>query len=983
MLTTTKKFFSYLLLSSALVSIAGVQAQAQSNANIKATELLMGFSQLNSSEAGRNALRENLETTLRINNQSTAAERQQAIYDNTTGLLLGSLYNGLLAADALGPQLSQVYKNNNSVTDRYQITTFSPNFAKFMNAMGALTVGGDSAVSKNYFANGSYDGNPDHQMTGISLPSDGIFNVYDAAYNPLPENANSVGDSRPLQVAPDRVVGFDGFDYYGKPVNTTKDIFPGVSHNASFPSGHSATGFVTTMSMAMMVPERYKELMLRGSEYGNSRIVLGVHYSLDVIGARIQTIYALTQTLNNNPDYLNRNVPGLLGGSIALPSDFKALFDAAQQDLRTLLNEGCGGDLTLCTKTTDGFAQSLKDKETYRYRLTYGLPTVGNSKLDPIVPEGAEVLIANRFPYMSKDQLREVLATTQIESGHALDNGSGYARLNLYDAADGYGAFNGLVTINMDGTKGSFNAYDTWGNNIGDYVAPSTGIAAQGSFTKNGTGMLELYGDNSWSGTTTINGGSLIFTGNSRLGGAMINNSTLSLTSINRPLPGHILEVGSYQGGQGSVLEMATSFGGDNSASDMLRVNGNTSGTTAVRVMRTGGEGALTQNGIKLIEVNGASNANFTLANGDYTTYEGKQSTILGIYGYSLHNEGGLTGKDGNWYLRSHYQPAVPVYETYGQALLDLNAVSTYRERAGNRYFFDPYSISGNATAGDKTKAGSLFWGRVEGSHSKFEPNRSTSSADHTTNMFKLETGLDFLLSENSNGKLLGGIFVNYTNGSTKIDANVGDGKIKTDGYGIGANLTWIGENGFYIDGLAKMNWYNSDLDSHILSGLRSDNDGTGYALSVEAGRRFGLNNGWVLTQQAQLSWSSVDFDDFTGPYNVRVSLDKAESLTARIGLGFERETIIKNQDGSQNKSNFYAIANIYQDFADGVKVKLNDKAFENRNQRTWGGLTLGTNYSWNDEKYAIFGEGTVKTSLQDFSDSYALKGSVGFKVKW
>ncbi|UXM95381.1 autotransporter outer membrane beta-barrel domain-containing protein [Bartonella sp. HY329] len=981
MLKTTQKFLSYLLLSSALVTIAGVQAQAQTNTNIKATELLMGFSQLNSTEAGRNALRENLETTLRINNQATAAERQQAIYDDTTGYLVGSLYNGLLAADALGPQLAQVYKDNNSVTERFQVTTFSPNFSKYMSAMSAIVVGGDSAVAKNYFANGSYDGNPDHPLTGITMPSDGIFNTYDVAYNPLPENANSVGDSRPLQVAPDRVVAFDGVNYFGKPVNTATNIFPGVSHNAAFPSGHSATGFVTTMSMAMMVPERYKEMMLRGSEYGNSRIVLGVHYAFDVIGARIHTLYALTQALNNNPDYLNSEVPGILGGRFALPSDFKALFDAAQQDLRNLLNEGCAGDLTLCTKTTDGFAQSLKDKEVYRYRLTYGLPTVGATNLDAVVPEGAEVLIANRFPYMSKEQLREVLATTEIQSGHALDNGSGYARLNLYDAADGYGAFNGLVTINMDSTKGGFNAYDTWGNNIGDYVAPSTGVTTQGSFTKNGTGMLELYGDNSWSGTTTINGGSLIFTGNSNLSGAMINNSTLSLTSINRPLPGHQLTVGSYHGGAGSVLEMATSFGGDQSATDMLHVTGDTSGTTALRVMRTGGEGAETLNGIKLIEVDGASNAQFTLANGDYITPEGKQSIILGIYGYSLYNSGGITGNDGNWYLRSHYQPAVPVYETYGQALLDLNAVSTYRERAGGRYFFDPYSAANNtAEAG---KAGSLFWGRVEGGHRKFDPSRSTSGADHSTNMVKLEAGLDLLLSENSNGKLLGGIFVNYTNGSTKIDANVGDGKIKTDGYGFGANLTWIGENGFYVDGLAKMNWYNSDLDSNILQGLRSDNDGTGYALSIEAGRRFGLDNGWIITPQAQLSWSSVDFDDFTGPYNVRVSLDKAESLTARIGLGFERETIIKQQDGSQNKSNIYAIANIYQDFADGVKVKLNDKAFENRNQRTWGGVTIGANYSWNDDKYALFGEGTVKTSLQDFSDSYAIKGSVGFKVKW
>ncbi|OYR16253.1 extracellular serine protease domain protein, partial [Brucella thiophenivorans] len=39
--------------------------------------------------------------------------------------------------------------------------------------------------------------------------------------------------------------------------------------------------------------------------------------------------------------------------------------------------------------------------------------------------------------------------------------------------------------------------------------------------------------------------------------------------------------------------------------------------------------------------------------------------------------------------------------------------------------------------------------------------------------------------------------------------------------------------------------------------------------------------------------------------------------------------------------------------------------------------------YAWADNKYMLYGEGSIKTSLNHFSQSYALKGNVGFKVKW
>ncbi|MHA7845193.1 autotransporter outer membrane beta-barrel domain-containing protein [Serratia sp. D1N4] len=490
----------------AIAVIASVApAYSVDGRTINATELIAGFSQLNNSVEGRNALTENLDTSIAINNGSSATQRARAIADNTIAALIGSMDNGLLVANALGPKMYEIFSANNSINaTAYKASTFSPSFAALFSQVNAL-IQIDSSFAKNYFANGSTNGNPAMQATGISLPEGGVYNVYDLAYQPTEENRNTVGNSRPVQVAPGRVESFSALDFFGAQTDSAVSILPTLKGNASFPSGHTAFGFASTYLFAEMVPERFQEFLLRGSEYGNSRVTLGAHYALDVIGARIMTTYAMAQILNNNPDYLGKSISGILGGPITTTNDFQGLMATAQTDLRTLLEQGCGTTLAACSAAdqAERLQQAARNKADYTYRLTYGLAAVGPTDLAPVVPEGAEVLLASRFPYLTAEQRREVLATTEIESGHALDNGSGWARLNLYAAADGYAAFNGNVAVTMDASQGGFSAYDAWNNDI----------TGNGSFVKKGSGILELTGNNRFSGTTEVAGGALIVNG--------------------------------------------------------------------------------------------------------------------------------------------------------------------------------------------------------------------------------------------------------------------------------------------------------------------------------------------------------------------------------------------------------------------------------------------------------------------------------------
>src|SRR5690606_12994232 len=123
-----------------------------------------------------------------------------------------------------------------------------------------------------------------------------------------------------------------------------------------------------------------------------------------------------------------------------------------------------------------------------------------------------------------------------------------------------------------------------------------------------------------------------------------------------------------------------------------------------------------------------------------------------------------------------------------------------------------------------------------------------------------------------------------------------GDGDISTNGYGFGGTLTWYGENGFYLDGQGQVTWYKSDLNSNLTNkSLVDGNDGFGYALSLEAGKRIDINQALSMTPQAQLVYSHVDFDSFNDPYGAHVSIDRGESLQGRLGLTLDKENSWQN----------------------------------------------------------------------------------------
>ncbi|HEU4619389.1 MAG TPA: phosphatase PAP2 family protein [Gammaproteobacteria bacterium] len=75
-----------------------------------------------------------------------------------------------------------------------------------------------------------------------------------------------------------------------------------LARSGSYPSGHSATGWLYALLLAELAPDRAAEILARGRAYGESRVVCGVHFVSDVEAGRTAAA-AVIAALNGTPEF--------------------------------------------------------------------------------------------------------------------------------------------------------------------------------------------------------------------------------------------------------------------------------------------------------------------------------------------------------------------------------------------------------------------------------------------------------------------------------------------------------------------------------------------------------------------------------------------------------------------------------------------------------------------------------------------------------
>lgn len=474
---------------------------------------------------------------------------------------------------------------------------------------------------------------------------------------------------------------------------------------------------------------------------------------------------------------------------------------------------------------------------------------------------------------------------------------------------------------------------------------------------------------------------------------------------------------GNYRAGKGAAVEIHTELLDDISNHGSLTIDGvidsasDKSGTGVV-VIHQGGNGATTNHGIEIIRLRGNNSGatqadlikqldeNFHLVS-DFKTSKGQNAVVAGAYSYIMesdkdwydnpNNQAGLflrnaTNNDGS--LVPH--PATPLYETYSLILGSLNKLPTLEQRIGHRPWLN--DKNGYETGYDRGKTEiypNNVWMRVEGMKGYYEPDLDSnkgSTSSYRLRFSRVNVGVDMPIYENADGsRLLAGINGNMSRAWSDIDSIHGSGDITTTGYGLGATLTWYNHNGFYTDAQAWHNWFKSDIDSNTITtdlDQVKGNHAKGYALSLEIGRIFDLNQHWSLTPQAQIAYSRVNFDSFTDIQNSVIINEKDYvGLEGRLGLALNYEKSHLDSSGKIRRNKLYILGNIHQEFKGDSTVSISGVDYESKMNNTWVSVGVGGSHNWDNDRFSIYGELSLASSTKKFGEEYELAGEIGLRI--
>lgn len=278
----------------------------------------------------------------------------------------------------------------------------------------------------------------------------------------------------------------------------------------SFPSGHTTKTYNRGLGLATLLPELGPELVARAAEGGNNRVVLGVHYPLDIMGGHIAGQYGVATAVSDEKtaqegaaaraelvDYLTAQCKADNHGDT---------LDACITNTGANAANGYRNDFTdeVSTKPVTDRASALA---AYKARMTYGFQATGTTGQAPVVPDSAVRMLDNVAAFKSLDsaQKKAVLAATEGDSGYPLDASSqGWARVNL--AA----AYSAKVTLSADGKnvvkvepgqaqasvvrETSGNNGNNGGNGNGGSNAGNTGVNNAAGRNPSGTQPLSKTG---------------------------------------------------------------------------------------------------------------------------------------------------------------------------------------------------------------------------------------------------------------------------------------------------------------------------------------------------------------------------------------------------------------------------------------------------------------------------------------------------------
>ena len=416
-----------------------------------------------------------------------------------------------------------------------------------------------------------------------------------------------------------------------------------------------------------------------------------------------------------------------------------------------------------------------------------------------------------------------------------------------------------------------------------DVVALGDIRFADGALDSDGNGLLDrtssLSLDNSsyWQGATDAigdlslaHGSRWDVTGSSTVGNLSLADSSVVFDHADGQYKTLTVD-GNFHADNG-LLAMNTALGDDASPTDLLHVKGDTSGNAHIAVNNIGGTGAQTEDGIKLVQVDGVSAGEYALAG----------RAVGGAYEYFLFQGGRADPNDGDWYLRSELSPVDPVVDPpvdpVDPVIDPPMPTPVFRPEAGaylanqasalGLFDMDLHERVGEPNLAQRQrgdgKLGSA-WARVITEQPRYRVNdQLVGQGRHNV----VQIGSDLTFWGNQDRGVVG-VMAASGQASNRITSELtgygAEGRV--DGRALGVYGTWMqnaeDDDGLYIDGWLQAAQFKNRVQGDALA--REEYRSHSLSASLEAGYAVRLHqndsSALYLEPQVQAIWTDYRMD--------------------------------------------------------------------------------------------------------------------------
>ena len=535
-----------------------------------------------------------------------------------------------------------------------------------------------------------------------------------------------------------------------------------------------------------------------------------------------------------------------------------------------------------------------------------------------------------------------------------------FSNVTVFDGGDDVDIADGFIdtlTLNGAGTVNGGNILNWERFNIANNLAVTGGTLTAGTTNIVSGGTLDAGNNLDLNSNLNILTGG-IFDGTGAGAGVYNiagNVSNAGLITTQDGVVGDVVTItGDYTGG--GAIKIDTELSGDDTKTDKIIVNGDSSGTTVVYINNVGGTGGLiTGGGVRIVQVDGFDSGRFDLGG----------PVSVGAFNYSLTSAG---------YLQSTLSAQVYGYSSIAAGLRE--DVGSLWQRSGQDSELFNYD-------GSTSKSGSGLWIQASYFDTNAEADTLIGDVGINTNVHvrraNTQIGYKKDLLSVGNGFLTGGVFGHYK--QTNIDVNDAENvhvaSATANGYGGGLSLTWDSPSGYYGDLLGQFTAYDVDVKGN--NGSSGSFDTLAYSFSAEAGYRFDLDNSIRVVPQGQLIWSRSNFDDFADSDDIVVDWNEKSMLTGRVGLALEGGNTIAN--GGTGLTG-YVIANLLHDFNEASSLNAAGTEISSQLSRNQVEVRVGANLADASNKFTFFTEAGIRRSIDSLAYT-SYKGIVGLKVSF